>query len=55
MLNSEDTQTFERIGRGLQLIVSLIVLLVSAWFLRPMLAGRRAELVGLVRRRLAGE
>jgi hypothetical protein len=52
ILDSADTQMFERIVRGLQLIVSLIVLLVSTWFLWPMLTGRRAMLVGLVRHRL---
>jgi hypothetical protein len=52
ILDSADAQTFERVIRGLQLIISLIVLLVSAWVLWPMLTRRRAMLVRRVRHRL---
>ena len=55
MLDSADTQLFERIVRGLQLIISLIVLLASSWFLRRMLTGRWVLVVRPVRHRLGDE
>jgi hypothetical protein len=50
-----DWMFIERIVRGLQLVVSLLLLLSSAWFLRRMLTGRWVVTIRPVHHRLSDE